>query len=849
MSSLVERLTTQTAAPDELRGMLAGIRRRWRLRHVLAGTALLAAAAFVLLFAGAAVLRQFRFAPESVIATRWTVALLFALAAVWWIARPLVRRAGDARVALYAEEHEPVLDGSLIGAVDVAASSARGPLQPLAGHLIAHTVRQMRVLSLPHRIEQTSVRRHALALGGVVAAGLLIARLTPADLRHGAALLLAPWTDARAAAPYAVLVEPGDADVAKGSDVQIRAQLRGFAAAHVILAARRGRSTAWERHPMTPAGDSAVFEIRLFDLAASTEYYAEASGVRSGIYNLRVRELPAVQRIDLEYRYPAYTGLGVERVSDGGDVAALVGTRVTVRVRTTLPVRGGRLSIEGDSARPFTAATDTTLEAAFTVLRDGFYRIELHAADGTRVTGSVDYAIDALQDAPPTVAIRKPGRDTRPTSVEELFIEVTADDDYGVAALELVHRVNGGEEKVAPLTAPNATRREITASHTIYLEELGLQPGDVVSYYARARDNNALAAGHQGQREQREQRGQRAASDIYFATVRPFQRDYRQNQAAGGGGGGGEEDSPRGFAARQRQIIAGTYKVERDRATMAPRELRENVATLVLSQARLRERVERLVARMRQRNVAAADSVMRQVLELLPLAVKGMQGAEAELAARRTKEALGPEHSALQYLERAEAAFREVEVNFGGGGGGGGASDAEPEDLADLFELDADRLRNQYETVQQSQPSQAQRELDETLERLKQLASRQQAENERALQQPRGVPPNGGAGGGGGAQRQLADEAEQLARQLERLTREQQSPQLEESARRLREAANAMRRSAAGDGAQTRASAADELERARRLLEQARAAGVNSRAQDALERARRLATEQRGIAD
>jgi hypothetical protein len=308
---------------------------------------------------------------------------------------------------------------------------------------------------------------------------------------------------------------------------------------------------------------------------------------------------------------------------------------------------------------------------------------------------------------------------------------------------------------------------------------LNLKPGDVISYYARATDNNAVTG------------AQTAASDIYFATVRPFDRNYRQGQGGQMGGGGGGEDNPSAFAARQREIIAGTYKVERDRASMDARELRENVATLLLSQSRLREQVERLIARAQQRNVAAMDSIMAQVLKLLPEAVTGMKGAEEELTARRTREALAPEHTALQYLERAEALVRDIEVSFGGQSSGGGQSESRPDELADLFELEADRLRNQYETVQQSQ-TQQQREVDETLERLKQLASRQQAENERAMQQRGASPPN--AGGGGGSQRQLAEEAEQLARQLERLTREQQSPELEESVRRLQEAANAMRR-------------------------------------------------------
>ena len=45
---------------------------------------------------------------------------------------------------------------------------------------------------------------------------------------------------------------------------------------------------------------------------------------------------------------------------------------------------------------------------------------------------SPQYTIDVIDDQPPAVHFTKPGRDTQATPVEELFLEVRADDDYGV---------------------------------------------------------------------------------------------------------------------------------------------------------------------------------------------------------------------------------------------------------------------------------------------------------------------------------------------------------------------------------------------------------------------------------
>ena len=61
----------------------------------------------------------------------------------------------------------------------------------------------------------------------------------------------------------------------------------------------------------------------LFDLAAPVEYFVEANGVRSKHYTLKVVDLPYVQQLELEYHFPAYTGLAPQKVEDGGDIAVL----------------------------------------------------------------------------------------------------------------------------------------------------------------------------------------------------------------------------------------------------------------------------------------------------------------------------------------------------------------------------------------------------------------------------------------------------------------------------------------------------------------------------------------------
>ena len=834
--------TTQpSAAREDLARIIHAVRRRWRVRVALRGGAIVLALAVAAIVLGALLVLESEGSVALLNVVRAAVLVAIAIATARFFVIPLSRRVSDEQVALYIEEHDPGLEAAILSAVEVTRLGQPGERSPaLVERLVESAARKAQEMDAENRLERGALNRASGILAAVAAATLALAILGPDSFRTGLRTLFVPWSTADAATAYAIEVTPGNASVARGGDLRIAARLSGFSADEVEIAVKRGTETEWRRMPMGAGADSAERVFRLFDLDSVAEYYVEATGVRSPIFRIGVTDLPYVSRIDLEYRYPAYLGREPERVEDGGDIVAIRGTTVVIHAVTTMPATAGQVIMEGRDTIAMKPSADGSLSAPIVIDSSGFYRIELQAANGKMVNASLDYSIDVLADLPPSIAFTKPSRDIKVTSLDEVFTEVRAEDDNGIGAVELRYSVNGGEEQRVPLhRAGRRPRTELSAGHTFFLEELSLEPGDIVSYYARATDSRA--AGTPGS----------ATTDIYFMEIRPFDREYRQaEQAGGGGGGGGGEEPPSVLSQRQREIIAGTFNTERDRASGSEREFRENVATLVLAQGRLREQVDALNQKMRLRGSIDADSTLRAIAEELPKASAAMKEAEERLGRRDAKGALPHEQRALQHLQRAEAAFREVQVAFGGGGGGGGGGgQPDAEDLADLFELETDRLRNQYETVEQGQRQERNQEIDETLERLKQLASRQQRENERARQLAENMgSPNGGGGGEG--QRQLARETEELARQLERLARENPDAGLGETARRLQDAANEMRRSAAGgsSGGASGAEALERLQSARRLLDESRESRLDAEVREAMRQAGQLAEEQQRVA-
>ena len=68
-----------------------------------------------------------------------------------------------------------------------------------------------------------------------------------------------------------------------------------------------------------------------------------------------------------------------------------------------------------------------------------------------------------------------------------MFLEAKAEDDYGVKTLDLVYSVNGGAEKTVKLFDGTTRMPNVSAGHTLYLEEMNVKAGDSVSYYAPRR--------------------------------------------------------------------------------------------------------------------------------------------------------------------------------------------------------------------------------------------------------------------------------------------------------------------------------------------------------------------------
>ena len=354
---------------SELRTIIHQVRKRWRMKLAVRGALAVLGIGFVVFLASASALEAARFTAGAILVARIGLAVAIAALVAIFFVRPLLRRVSDEQVALYLEEHEPSLQEAIISAVE-ATRAAAGPeashSHALVRKLVEAAVQKSHEIEHGRRVEQRPVRRYAAAMGATALVALALFAFGPAYLRNAASAMLVFSRDVEASVPYRVDVQPGDATVSRGADLVISARLSGFEADDAALMVRRGAEEQFERMPMV-RGETGGYDGMLFDLSSSIDYYVEAEGVRSGTFTLKVVELPYVQTLELEYHFPAYTGLPPQKIEDGGDIAVLRGTEVRVRAVPTMTTQGGQLVIEQGPSYGLTPAADGALTGSFTV--------------------------------------------------------------------------------------------------------------------------------------------------------------------------------------------------------------------------------------------------------------------------------------------------------------------------------------------------------------------------------------------------------------------------------------------------------------------------------------------------
>ena len=517
-------------------------------------------------------------------------------------------------------------------------------------------------------------------------------------------------------------VEPGNVEMERGDAVVITARFGQKVPSKVSLVVMPANGQT-QTLSMKKSMDDPLFGASLLSVDADTVYYVEFDNKKSETYKLLTFEHPKLQQADAYLNYPAYTDEKPRTIKDTLRISAVEGTQLDYEFLMNKPV--ARADLKDRDGNLISLKADTTRSNIYrltTVLQESSrYLLDLEDKDGRANKLPTEIVIKVSTNQPPALKLTFPGGDQRFSALEEVTFEGETWDDFGLKAHGFGFQVSGEEPVDIQLGDEAPAKKKVDISHLLTLEDLTLEPGGLVSYYLWAED-----IGPDGSLR-------RAYSDMYFGEIRPFEEIFRQGQPNAQQQQQqqqqqqGEQGSPtQQLAELQKEIISATWNTRREQSGSAISDKGHDDLQIVLSSQ------EDAITQTDQILEAAAQEpqateLLTQAKEAMEKAADNLYDAVHDRSMTALSKALIHEQTAYQLILKANPKESSVTQGGGGGGGGGGRSQQQ------LNQLEMTEEQDRYETQSQASGMQneQQNEALQNLNRLKELARRQEDLNER----------------------------------------------------------------------------------------------------------------------
>jgi hypothetical protein len=546
----------------------------------------------------------------------------------------------------------------------------------------------------------------------------------------------------------AVTVTPGDAELEKGSGFVVLAKFHRDVPNEAGLVLHP-KNQPEQRLPLVKNLNDPVFGGGLPEVDADLSYRVEYAGQSTREFSVKVFEHPRLERADATLDFPEYTKLPEKKIPDTHRVSAVEGTKLGVAFQLNKPVKSARLVARDGTKVPLAIQADKPIAELrdFPLKASQTYELQLQDADGRANKIPAQFIVEALPNRRPELKVATPKGDSRVSPIEEVAFRAEAWDDFGMSRYGLNYTVAGGAAKDVELGRETRADEKQQFAHLLKLEEAGVKPDDLVSWYLWAEDT-----GPDG-------KPRRTTTDMYFAEVRPFEEIYRQGESEEGSGEPSQGNAAEKLAQLQKQIISATWNLQRSEEAAAapqptPKYLKDE-PVIRDSQDEALKQAYALKAKLESpKSKALAEAATREMKSALD------RLNEAEKKTEPLPAALTAEQSAYNALLKLASHEFNVKQQKGKSG-----TEAQQRNQQQLDELELKEDKKRYETKREAEPQQneQQREQLAILNRLKELAQRQNDINERVKELQTALQ-----------EAKTEKEKEELRRQLKRLREEEQ---------------------------------------------------------------------------
>ncbi|WP_395737738.1 hypothetical protein [Prosthecobacter sp.] len=777
------------------------LRRARLLRH------LAAVFAIGILVRGSFLLAALNGLPVSKKVDRWSMLVLLALGLIAWLKG---RRNiwSDHDIARVIETKHPSLDALLLTAIE-HEREAEVPNGFMHERLIDHALARAATQNWPVTVAHKPYMR-ALATAWMAVIAFLV---TDVALRvqtwpRKTTVVEKQKDEPEKPTEFKATLTPGDTELERGTHLIVEARFNGPVPADAVLVVSEADGKVREKMPMKLTVDAQVYGGMINKVERDTKYHVEFGGQKSDTHTISVFDFPKLVRSDVLVTPPEYTKLPAKETKNTQKVTALEGSKVVWKIKVNKPLMAGgeEGAASGRAVSPFvphltaaelfgedksvvtltpTAEDATVLEGVIMAEKTQKYRLHLvdEAERGNKNPPWFTVTVQSNQLA--KIEMVFPKRDLQVSSIQQLPVEAKVSDDLGVTKSGAVFSINGNSKEILFKHGVTAPLKKEAVKAELALEQEHAEPRQLVSYYVWAEDT-----GPKGE-------VRRNMSEMFFADVRHFEDIFREMEAPPGEPGQPKAQSDE-LVDLVKQLVNATWKIIRD--TNAGRVIEAATPDIDVVHQSTGIAMEKVKEGMEKTEDAEVKQSLTEAWKSLKDAQVPLKQASEEKKRSPLNQALTFEQTALEWLHRAQSREHQV-MRQNSPPPPGAGQQANKNQIMDL-ELKQKEQRYEEEKAAAEEKTAEQQENLQVLNRLKELARRQEALAEKIKELQNQM-----------AQAKTEEEKQELDNQLKRLQAEQE--QL------LRDADELVDRMEKPENAQNMAEAKEQLEQTREKVREA----------------------------
>lgn len=432
----------------------------------------------------------------------WTFLAVFAASLVGWVIRPLLAllgigpRLSREDASRLIGNHFPEIADKLLNTLQLQAQAQDAPDASL---LIASIDQRMLDMAPVPFLAAINVRENLKYLRYALPPLVIFAAIWtwhPDWVKEPSERLIAHRASFVPPPPFSFELKTDPLTTPMNAQMIVEVQLVGNAIPGVVSLVSDGASFR-----MRPTSTPGLFRHTFPSIRTTTPFHFSAGGFDSETFEVVPLPIPGIGNFSISVEAPAYTdwtaedlqNVGDLRVPEGSNVVWQVAPRDADRMRLRMGEADLAPTLMPNSA--FRFQTTAEASAAYWMIPEN---------DALGAPDSIRYSIQVIEDQYPAIRIQE--------EADSVFRKIryfygSVQDDYGFSRLRLsakfIERGEPGNDLVASASElavgevihvdlPTPSGRSGDFVHRWDLNDLGVQPGDVLEYWFEVFDNDGI---------------------------------------------------------------------------------------------------------------------------------------------------------------------------------------------------------------------------------------------------------------------------------------------------------------------------------------------------------------------